>query len=240
MKGQTLSRTNIIGAALLVWLALLPQPGRAQDAAYMPQAADQSAALLLTMARTALAELELEAPGTQHDVLFNTAVTALTALYQLHGLSWALAPLEQLLARPDATGMHAGYSADGRMLMRIEPLVLKNPEFDDYSVLLCTLESNSAKQLAGTTSSALILELAGGRELATEALTAEHPLYSKLDRLLSSFEPPPLLPSGAGISFKQLFALPVGELRSIQAVRLKWGEYELRVPYYTSEVPVER
>jgi hypothetical protein len=215
---------------------LLATAARAQDGGYAPSPADLSASALLTTARGALAALDGELAAVDRAAQFNAALTALTGLYQLHGCQWALPQLRTLLARPDATGLHCGYSADGRVLLYVQPLDLQNPAFADYTVLLCTLESHSALELAGVTASPLTLTLADGATLQAEPLTPAHPLYNRLDKLADTFTPPSALPSGTGIAFKQLLALPRPGTSAVSAVLLSWGCYEMEVPYFETEV----
>jgi hypothetical protein len=96
----------------LVERGSLPSAEPTAAATYQPSAADLSAASLLATAREALARLDEIAPlpgapalpaasqaeinAVDRDVLFSTALTALTALYQLHGCRWAPAPLRAL------------------------------------------------------------------------------------------------------------------------------------------------
>jgi hypothetical protein len=230
---------------------------------YEPSVADLSAAGLLATARDALLRLDEVAPlpgaetaasasagaaedpkasinDVDRDALFGTAIAALTALYQLHGCRWALAPLRELYQRPGCPPMHLGYSADGRVLLRVEPLQLRKPVFADYTVLLCTLESNTALHLQQNSAALLRVMLLDGSVIEAQALTTSHPLYGDLSRLADTFAPPPELPSGAQIAFKQLFDTPGVTNLPISAVLLSWGGCEINVTFYENEVGIER
>jgi hypothetical protein len=230
----------LILPALICAAALLAAPARAAQQAYLPTAADAAALAWLSSARGALARLDAQQNEIDRQVAHDTVVSALTALYQQHGCQWALRPLLATLKRPDSTGMHTGCSSDGRVVLRVEALALRNPVYDKYTLMLCTLESNTSLELDGQPAGLLILRYAGGRQLSAEPLTAEHPLAGALAGLEGTFDPPLNLPSGAGISFKQVFAVPRTSTKPIAAVRLQWGRYTIEVPYYENEVGVVR
>lgn len=228
----------LILPALICAATLLAAPAQAAEQAYLPTATDASALAWLSSARGALDRLDAQQNEIDRQVAHDTVVSALTALYQLHGCQWARSPLLATLRRPDATGMHTGYSSDGRVVLRVEPLKLRNPIYDKYTIMLCTLESNTSLELDGQPAGMLILRYSGGRQLSAEPLTAEHPLAGALAGLEGTFDPPLKLPSGAGISFKQVFAIPRTSTQPVSAVRLQWGRYTIEVPYYENEVGV--
>jgi hypothetical protein len=227
--------------ALLCAAVLLAAPAMAADQAYLPAAADEAALAWLSSARGALARLDdTKQNEVDRQVAHDTAVSALTALYQLSGCRWARAPLLATLKRPDTTGMHCGYSADGRVLLRLEPLELHNPVYAQYTIMLCTLESNTSQNLDGAPAGMLRLRYGDGTELSAEPLTPEHPLAASLAGLQGTFDPPVMLPSGVGISFKQVLAAARTSTKPVSAVRLQWGRYTIEVPYYENEVGVDR
>jgi hypothetical protein len=135
--------------------------------------------------------------------------------------------------------LHLGYSADGRLALRVEPLELRKPAFQNYTVLLCTLESNTALSLRESGVPLLQVKLLDGRLLEAQALTPSHPLYGDLTRLADSFAPPPALPSGALIAFKQIFDAPGVTNLPVSAVVLNWGGHEIVVPFFENEVGID-
>lgn len=212
-------------------------------AQFAPQAAEASAAEMLSSARYALAELELEQGELHRRIAFSQAITALTGLYQLHGCSWALPRLIELYARPGCPDLHVGYSADGRLLLRVEKLELRNPAFREYAIYLCTFESNSALDLTAEFADLLRFEIADIFFQQAQRVQEGHPLWPQLKRLAGNFEPVPVVYSGTGTSFKQVFALdsslpgvdsPSG---MVSAVSLDWGSYTIEIPFYETEVP---
>ncbi|MCC7479245.1 hypothetical protein IT575_12410 [bacterium] len=233
----------LLVAACLGALLASPPVSAQQDSAagaapagagYQPSPADQSCAQLLVQARSALERLdgrdgELEA--VDRETAFNTALEALSGLHQLHGCEWALEPLLKLRGRPDCPEMHLGWSQDGRISLMLQRLELKNPAYENYTIFLCVLGSNSALSLEGPLREPLAVFLQDGSKVLAEPLSAEHPLYGNLRRLESTFVPQgPLLPMG-GLSFKQIIALPDLKPAQISRVESAWGEYRITVPY---------
>jgi hypothetical protein len=231
--------------SLLLWLALagLAGPARALDPqtqAAAPAAAELAAAntaTLLSSAREALGKLAQppagDGPG-QPRIYFSAAAESLTALYQLHGCNWAVPELHRLYARADAPPLALGFSPDGRVLLRVEPLELKNPVFDGYTVLLCTFNSETARDIRDGGAGAVLLRLPDGSALSAQAVQAGHPLWPHLDKQARQFQPLRSLPSGAGIVFKQLYAIPRRDLRfNACAVSLDWGGYHFVLPRWT-------
>ncbi len=201
---------------------------------YTPSAADFNTASLLVQARSAIARLdgrdgELEA--VDREAAFNTALEALTGLYQLHGCEWALEPLLELRRRPDCTEMHVGWSVDGRVALSIQRLELSNPAYDDYTILLCTLSSNSALVLEGPLQAPLEVTLLDGSKVDAQPLDRQHPLWSHLQRLETTFVPQGPLQPRAGLSFKQIIALPKLRPAAVSRVESAWGEYRITVPF---------
>lgn len=203
---------------------------------YEPTYADASAVALLSAARLALRDLDSQSEAGERRLRCAAAISALVQLYQLHGCRWARGPLRQVYADPDCPNLHLGYSADGRLEFRLEPLALRNPAFTEYTVFLCTLSNQSPLVLRDAHGSALTIDLSDGTRLTAQPLGHEHPLWEELDRLADTFQPPPIMPSGGGTAFKQLFAVPDLCPRDISTVSLRWGDYELSVPYYENEV----
>src|SRR5436190_2157962 len=84
---------------------------------------------------------------------------------------------------------------------------LDNPPFAQYTILLCTLQSETAQDLREDAPAALLLTRPDGAQLRGEPVTPQHPLWTQLRKLAPQFAPPDALPSGAGIAFKQLYAV---------------------------------
>jgi hypothetical protein len=233
---------------LLVWLAFMLLPAAAHAAAgggdstagrgevYSLGLSECSAMSLtgsVTSARCALAELE---DPVERRTQFSQVITGLIGLYQLHGCEWALPALQQVYAFPDSPDLHFGYSTDGRLGLRLEPMQLRNPAFTDYTLLLCTLSSLSALDVTAIVSNPITIRLLDGTEVEAQHLTPEHELWRELGRLASTFEPPVALPAGAAIAFKQVLAVPGLSSGGIAEVSLEWGRYTITVPYYENEV----
>jgi hypothetical protein len=223
--------------ALLVITTTLATAGDGSETGFIPGAAELSAVSFLASAHLALQELqELESPPERR-LRCSTAIAALTGLYQLHGCTWALPVLRSVYQHPDCPPMHMGYSLDGRLSLRIEPMELFNPAFDQYVVFLCTFESNTSLDLTGGSSGLLNIELSDGTLSEAQPLTPDHQLWEQLSNLAPTFAPASALPSGAGSAFKQLFAAKGIADADIQAVSLDWGAYALRVPYLEHAPP---
>jgi hypothetical protein len=226
----------LILPAVICAAMLLAAPALAAEQAYLPTVADASAIAWLSSARGALERLDIQQNEVDRQVAYDTVVSALTALYQLHGCQWAQSPLLATLRRPDATLMHTGYSIDGRVALRVEPLQLRNPIYEKYTIMLCTLESNTSQDLDGAPAGLLCLRYADGKALSAEPLTPGHPLAAALAGLEGTFDPPQVLPSGVGISFKQMLAVARDSTQPVSAVRLQWGRYTIEIPFYENEV----
>jgi hypothetical protein len=219
---------------------LLGSQGSSAATAPQPTATDvanANAVALLSSARDALAKLDHppagDGPG-QPRIYFDAAAESLTELYQLHGCQWAAPELRRLYARPAAPPLRLGYSPDGRVLLRVEPLELKNPAFLDYTVLLCTFTSATARTVEDAGQGTLQLTLPEGAVLAPQPVAAGHPLWPQLQRQAAQFRPVRSLPSGAGVEFKQLYAVPSFDLPfNACAVSLDWGGYHFVLPRWT-------
>jgi hypothetical protein len=227
---------------LLVSAGLVPAAAGADEpvpAATPPavELANANTVALLAEARDALARLDSPPPGDepgQAKIYFDTAADCLTALYQLHGCAWAGPALQRLYARPAAPQLRLGHSPDGRVLLRVEPLELTNPAFAGYTVLLCSFGSQTARDVRDTQRLALALRLPDGTPLLAEAVDEQHPLWDQLQRVALQYAPPPDLPSGAGISWKQLYAIPQQDLALNDcALSLDWGGYHFELPRWT-------
>ena len=239
------------GARLVLCFAQLCAAGvfcaaAAEQAAphYIPQAAEVSAVTMLSTARTALFKLDNSTDKLEREIAFDQAISGLTVLYQLHGCNWALEPLISVYNREDCPDLHVGYSRDGRLCLRVQRLVLKDPVYRDWAVYLCTFESNSSLTLKADDAGRLTFELKDGSTIIASALNANNPLYKKLGRMAETFRPVSEVPPGTGQSFKQVVAVRgrPGRLNpgGISAVSLRWGKYLVKVPYYASEVRVDR
>ena len=207
--------------------------------AYLPGAAEHSTAALLGSAKYALSRLGETEDEDERRTYYAMAIAALTGLYQLHGCQWAKEPLADLYREPGCPDLHIGYSSDGRISLRIEPLQLNEPIFEDHTIYLCTMESNTSLDLEAGEAAPLKIRLISGGELVSERLAEGHPLWRKLKKLAHTFEPVNRLPPGSGQSFKQIFAAPDIYAGSISAVILEWGDYTITVPYPASEVSIE-
>jgi hypothetical protein len=220
--------------------------GATAQAQFAPTPADASAAELLSTARYALAQLELELSAQDRRIYSSQAITALTGLYQLHGCTWARTPLSALYHSPGCTDLHVGYSADGRLMLRVESMKLQNPAFAPYVIYLCTFVSCTPLDLRANRAGMLRITLADGTALEAESITSAHPLWPNLARLAPTFRPVDEVPTGGGKVFKQVFALNPGlsvagsPSGSISAVSLVWDGYTIEVPYYENEVQLER
>lgn len=224
----------IVLPLLMPWLAA----ARAQptDAEFKPRLADYSAVMLLSSARVALDELQTVEEASERRLRCAAAISALVGLYQLHGCLWALPALRTVYKHRDCPDLHVGYSEDGRIRIRLEPLELRNPAFNGYTVYLCTLQSNTALDLTAEEQGALTVYLTDQAQLSAVSVNPQHELWPALDRIAHTFAAPAALPSGAGIAYKQLFAVPRLSRDRISAVSLWWGDYQLTVPYYENEV----
>jgi hypothetical protein len=202
----------------------------AAGSSFEPGAADASAFALLSSARRSL---DLIRAGEQQDrvILFSTAISALTALQELHGCEWAAVPLRELYAMDECPDLHIGHSVDGRLSLRLQRLELFNPAFDEYTLYLATLEGNTSQVLEGGAPAALNLELLDGSPISAEAVTAQHPLWPRLERLAGTFDPPAQVVPGVAVSFKQVYSVPRLSRRDIAAASLRWGDYDLRVRF---------
>jgi hypothetical protein len=238
MKLVKLTNGAVFIATLLLAAMLSGNVARADSAAtsYGPQAAEYSLLTLLSSARIALRELELLPDANERRLRCSTAITALSGLYQLHGCAWAKPLLKEVYTHPDCPDLHIGFSADGRSSLRLEPLELRNPAFADYTIYLCTLQGNTALDLLGLEQGMMAVSLLDGSELTAQPLGPAHELWPHLERLAHTFEAPDALPSGAGIAFKQIFAVENLCRERISTVSLVWGNYRFVVPYYENEV----
>ena len=215
------------------------QDAYAADEAVLPPAADfipdaADAAMLgsLAVAREGLELLGQAETEQERRIAFFTAIDGLTALYQLHGLQWAKEKLDWLYAQPDCPWLITGYSADGRIYLRVQDLEVQNPAFDGYTIVLCQFASHSALDISADSAGALECELAGGTRLDADWLTVTHPLWPNLAWGEETFQAPASVPSGFSPSYKQIFAVPGLSIQDVSAVRLEWGAYqfELRKP----------
>jgi hypothetical protein len=222
-------------------IVMLCMPGLCRADDYTPTAADLSAAQLLVQARGALADLELPAAAlaaVDREVAFNTALQALTALYQLHGCEWALPALLDLRQQADCPDSHSGWSIDGRVELLLQRLELRSPEFANYTLWLCTLSSNTPQVLDGPQLAPLLVLKVDGGEQRAEPLSPAHALWPKLENLAGTFEPQGAPVPGAALSFKQIFAVPNLGPEDISRVELAWGSYVIEVPYFENAAAV--
>jgi len=226
-------RVLVLMALALAWSVAVQ--AKSPESAYQPGPAEYSAAALLGSARVALSELAVQTDAGERRLRCSAAISALTGLYQLHGCEWARPALRSVYHHPECPDLHLGYTRDGRVCLRLEPLELRNPVFEQYTVYLCTLESNTALDLSAADSGPLILELRDGTQVSAQSLAPEHELWPHLDRLAHTFQAPAELPSSSGIAYKQLFAVPQLSRERISAVSLLWGAYEFELPYYENE-----
>lgn len=230
-------------ASLVLALALL-LPAAAADAAGSPTAielANANTVALLAAAREARDKLDNPPPGDdpgQAKIYFDTAVDCFNALYQLHGCEWAVPELRGLYARPDAPPLRLGFSPDGRVLLRVEPLDLLSPVYADYTVLLCSFGSQTSREYREAAQGDLQVTLPDGTPLALEQLDPAHPLWPSLERMALQYAAPGELPSGAGVAWKQLYAVPRSALDlNACGLSLDWGGYRFDLPRWTGAEP---
>jgi hypothetical protein len=207
------------------------------SAIYLPRAAEMSMLGALGAAREGL-DLLAEASSPQdRSIAYATAIDGLTALYQLHGLAWAKDKLDWLYAQPDCPALLTGYSADGRLYLRLQTLELRNPAFANYTVVLCQLGSHSAESfsLSQDQPRSLTLELTDGALLTAEEITPAHPLWPHLARQAEHCGILREVPSGFTPSCKQVFAVPGLSINQLAAVLLEWGSYSIEIDHRLAE-----
>jgi len=196
---------------------------------FAPSISDLSVLSLLTTARQSLANLDSATTKVDRDSALDAAIEALTSLYQLHGCAWALPQLRELYLRPDAPALYIGYSADGRLRVRCQILDLRNPAFEDYTMFLVTLESNTSKSLREDGKWQPLKVTAEGQALMADVVSPAHPLWPSIENLAATFEPPGQLPSGIGTSYKQVFAVKIAS-EQISKLAFGWGAYDIAIP----------
>ncbi len=193
---------------------------------------DISAMALIAGAQDALSQLELDQTPSQRKIFLTSALSAFSALYQLHGFEWAMERLLPLYNDPGCPDIHFGYSIDGRVRLTVEPMELKNPVFDEYTVMLVTIESNSGDLISAETFGSLSVELQDGVVVFPDQLSQGHELWENIWRLADTFEPPPLIHPGSSSAFKQIYEVKNLGSKQILAVSLEWDGYIISVPYY--------
>ena len=229
--------------AWVMALALCIQPlaslAQADSETWQPGLHDWSAIALLAGAQDALAQLEGEPSQFQRKIYLTGALSSLSALYQLHGLEWALARLLPLYSDPDCPDVHFGYSEDGRLRLTVEPLKLKNPAFDGYTVLLVILESNAGHAIQADSFGQLEITLLDGLAITPEQLNPRHELWDKVKQLADTFEAPPFIHPGGSTAFKQVYSVKNLDSQRVLELALAWDGYTIRVPYYENQADHE-
>lgn len=242
MSGVRHLTAAALSLALGLGLAILAgTPARAAEATFIPSPAEFSAAMHLAAAHAAMQRLAYQTDAQERQLSYDLAIESLTALYQLHGLAWAGEPLARVYRAQDCPDLHLGFSADGRVLLRVEPLTLHNPAFAKHIIYLCTLETHTSRELTVARTGSLTFTLRDGGALVAQPLTRAHPLWSQLAKLAGTFAAPLVVFPGRGVAFKQVFARALADGRElspnlISAVSLSWGRYVITVPYPTREV----
>jgi len=226
-------------------LLALPAPVRAQDggSATTPLSeADAYAVQLIAGLRSAYAGIERERSSGDElglRIQFDLAIQELTGLSQMFGCDWAQQRLREIYRDPDCPDLHLGYSGNRRLLLRVEPMELKNPAFVEYSFYLCTLESLHQYKISTQRRAAMRIELQDGSVLAAEAIAPGHPLWEHLKKQAGSYMPPDTLFSGQNLVFKQVYAVKALGREAISAVSLDWDDYQIRLIWFENEAMLD-
>ena len=199
---------------------------------WQPGLHDMSSMALLAGAQDAFSQLELEQTPFQRTIYLTSALSSLSALYQLHGFEWAMERLLPLYSDPDCPDIHFGYSADGRVRLTVEPMELRNPAFNEFTVMMVTIESNCGDILTAESFGPLKVELTDGLAISPDQLSPGHELWERIERLADTFYPPPVIHPGNSTAFKQVFAVQGLSSEQVLAVSLEWDGYFISVPYY--------
>ena len=237
-------RSLLLTTCLLALFMLVPALASAPQGGdgNVLSVADAYAMELLASLRSAYRGIERER-GTGDElalkIQFDLAIQCLTGLEQLFGFDWAAVRLRQLYRDPDCPDLHMGFSEDRRVMLRIEPLELKNPVFEDYTIYLCTLESLNEADIYAGERNQLVLQLRSGDELEADVLDRGHPLWPHLGGQAEGFLPPEFLPSGHNVVFKQLYALPSLSREAVNSVSLHWDDYNFRLEWLENEVDID-
>lgn len=205
-------------------------------------AADALTMELLGSLKSAYAGIASEREGGNALALkiqFDLAIQCLTDLQQLFGFDWAAVRLKQIYLDEDCPDLHMGYSADRRVLLRIEPMELKNPAFSEHSFFLCTLESQHEANIESAGHGQLLLELRNGDSMHADVLTDQHELWEFLNGQADGFAAPARLDSGRNVVFKQIYKIPQLSRDSISAVSLDWDEHHFRLEWFENEVAID-
>lgn len=237
-------RSLLLTTCLLALFMLVPALASAQQGVDGNNLSvrDAYAMELLASLRSAYRGIERER-GTGDElalkIQFDLAIQCLTSLEQLFGFDWAAVRLRQLYRDPDCPDLHMGFSADRRVMLRIEPLELKNPVFDDYTIYLCTLESLNEADIHAGRRSQMLLQLQSGAELEADVVDKDHPLWPQLGGQAEGFLPPEFLASGHNVVFKQLYSFPALSREAVNSVSLHWDDYSFRLEWLENEVDID-
>lgn len=228
---------------LLCLLQGLTSTAWAQDSTLQPLTeSDAFAVQLISGLRSAYAGIERERDSGDTQALgiqFDLAIQQLTSLSQLFGFQWADERLRELYRDTDCPDLHMGFSGDRRIMLRVEPMELRNPAFDDYRFYLCTLESLQDTDIHTAGLAPMIIELADGGQLSADLIAPEHPLWEKLKKQADSYVAPAFLPSGHNLIFKQVYGLKELGRDSISAVSLDWDDHQFRLVWFENEVTLD-
>ena len=232
---------SILTIALLLLLCGPAQAGG--DGGTQPLTeADTFAVQLIASLRSAYAGIEREREsGTALELMiqFDLAIQDLTSLAQLFGMQWADERLRAIYRAADCPDLHMGYSPDGRLLLRVEPMELKNPDFAEYRFYLCTLESLHEADIHTQAIEPLRIELLDGTVREAQAIEPGHPLWEKLNNQAGSYMAPSTLVSGQNLVFKQVYAAKALGRDAISAVSLDWDDYQIRLIWFENEVVLD-
>jgi hypothetical protein len=227
---------SLISAAVLAALPAMTcaePPADSSGAQQSPDLRAANAVGLAAEARIALRELDEDAAlsGVDRQSEFETAIAALSGLYQLHGALWARDELARLRSRSDCPKTHVGFSADGTVSLSITPLDLSSPDYSGYTILLCTLEAQRQDALSLEPFGPLTVKLKSGETDQAEQLGPDHPLWQRLGKMSSTFAPHAVLHPGVDESFKQVLHIDSARLGDITSVTLRAGDVTISVPY---------
>jgi hypothetical protein len=235
---------RILTICLLTFLLLCAAgPALAGAAEHRPLTeADGYAVQLISGLRSAYAGIERERRTGDAQALgiqFDLAIQQLVSLSELFGFQWADQRLRELYQEPDCPDLHMAYSADRRIMLRVEPMDLKNPAFDEYRFYLCTLESLQDTDIHTQRLAPMHIELHTGSEISAELIEPGHPLWEKLREQADSYVAPSFLPSGFNLIFKQVYGVKSLSREAISAVSLDWDDHEFRLVWFENEVTLD-
>ncbi len=188
--------------------------------------------LSLSSARRWMKRLENEnLEGIDRHAVVEALVEEFTWLLEVAKIPQARTHLENLLSTEEEALTRYGFSKDGSLAINVTRMLLKNPAYSNYTLMLIRIENRTPFVLRFANKWNVRTHLVSGEEIAMFPLTKKHPLFPKLKKIAKTFSFPVEVSEG-GIASFNLISDGKFQEKDIAYINFNNSSFNIMVKFY--------